>query len=355
MTTGPLPAHLAAYRDRSILITGGLGFIGSNLAHALLPARPRRILLIDCLVPDCGGNPFNLEGIRDQVAVERVDLGDREAVAPLLSGVDWIFNLAGHVSHIDSMRNPLLDLKLNASDHVAFLEACRQVAPKARIVFTSTRQVYGRPEYLPLDEKHPTRPVDVNGVSKLAAEHFHRVYHQAHGLKSVILRLTNTYGPRQLVRHARQGFIGWFVRQALDGEEIKLYGDGKQLRDLAYVEDVVEGLLRAGACDAAYGQTLNLGGGPATSLREIAELVVQAAGAGKIGFMPWPEEKRAIDIGSAQTSYAQATALFDWQPRTELAVGLEAMIEYYRRHRSAYWGTPSATSDSRPIGAVPPQ
>jgi UDP-glucose 4-epimerase len=355
MSSRPLPAHLAAYRDRSILVTGGLGFIGSNLAHALLPARPRRLVLLDCMVPDCGGNDFNLEGIRDQVEVARVDLGDRAAVEPLLSGVDAIFNLAGHVSHIDSMRNPLLDLKLNASDHVSFLEGCRAVAPRARIVFTSTRQVYGRPEYLPLDEQHPTHPVDVNGVNKLAAEHFHRIYHTAHGLRSVILRLTNTYGPRQLVRHARQGFIGWFVRQALDGEEIKLYGDGKQLRDLAYVDDVVAGLLRAGACEAAYGQTLNLGGAPAATLHEIAELVVQAAGSGSIGFMPWPEEKRAIDIGSCQTSYARATALFGFEPRTGLAAGIAAMIEYYRRHRNAYWAGPDATSAARPIGAAPPK
>ncbi|HWN80605.1 MAG TPA: GDP-mannose 4,6-dehydratase, partial [Candidatus Udaeobacter sp.] len=183
-----LHPYLAAYRGRTVLITGGLGFIGSNVAQALAAASPKRLLLVDSLVPDCGANPFNIEGIQAQVEVHRVDIGDREAITPLLQGVDLVFNLAGHVSHIDSMRQPLLDLKLNASDHLAFLESCRQVAPEARIVFTSTRQVYGRPEYLPLDEQHPTRPVDVNGVNKLAAEHFHRVYHTAHGLRSVTLR-----------------------------------------------------------------------------------------------------------------------------------------------------------------------
>ena len=358
----PLPPHLAAYRGQTVLVTGGLGFIGSNVAQALAVASPNRLILVDSMVPDCGANPFNIEGIREQVEVHRVDIGDRDAITPLLLGVDVIFNLAGHVSHIDSMRQPLLDLKLNTSDHVTFLECCRQVSPQARIVFTSTRQVYGRPEYLPLDEEHPTRPVDVNGVNKLAAEHFHRVYHSAHGLRSVILRLTNTYGPRQLVRHARQGFIGWFVRQALDGEEITLYGDGMQLRDLAFVGDVVEGLLKAGASDAAYGQTLNLGGGPPASLREIAEIVVRTAGSGSIGFVPWPEEKRAIDIGSCNTSYERAAALFDWQPRTPLDQGLGEMIEYYRRHRSAYWTaagaaadpSPSRSTTSKPIGTTRP-
>jgi len=236
------------------------------------------------------------------------------------------------------MRDPLLDLKLNAADHVSFLETCRQVAPDARIIFSSTRQVYGRPDYLPVDEKHPVRPVDVNGVNKLAGEHFHLVYHQVHHLRAVILRLTNTYGPRQLVRHARQGFIGWFVRLIVDGEEVKLYGDGMQLRDLAYVEDVVEGLLRAGAAEEAYGQVLNLGGSEPTPLLTITRLLIAAAGTGSVTLVPWPPEKQAIDIGSCYCDYGAATRLIGWRPRTELAAGLGAMVRYYQQHRAQYWG-----------------
>ena len=330
------------YAGKRVIVTGGMGFIGSNVAHALVEARAASVILLDSMVPDCGANPFNLEGIRDRVELYRVEIGDQAAVGPLLSGADYVFNLAGHVSHIDSMKQPLLDLKLNASDHLAFLEACRAHAPAARIIFSSTRQVYGRPAYLPFDEAHPTAPVDVNGVNKLSAEHFHRVYHEVHGLKSAIIRLTNTYGPRQLVRHARQGFIGWFVRQALDGETITLYGDGMQLRDLAYIDDVVEGLLRAGAAEATYGRTLNLGGGPPVPLKEIADIIVRAAGSGRVGTVPWPPEKRAIDIGSCHTSYALATELCGWRPRTELATGLLTMVEFYRRHRTHYWPLPAA-------------
>ncbi len=334
----PNDDHLKAYAGRTILVTGGLGFIGSNLAHRLAECPDARIILVDCLVPGCGANPFNIDGLSGRVEVHQVDIGDAAAMAPLLAGVDYIFNLAGNVSHIDSMRSPLLDLKLNAADHLSLLETCRQVAPAARIIYSSTRQVYGRPDYLPVDEKHPLRPVDINGVNKLAGEHFHLVYHYVHGLRSVILRLTNTYGPRQLVRHARQGFIGWFVRLAVDGEEIKLYGDGTQLRDLAYVSDVADGLLRAGACEDAYGQVVNLGGSEPTPLLTIAHHLIAAAGRGSVTLVPWPEEKRAIDIGSCYCDYSRATQLLGWQPRTELAQGLAAMVAYFTQHRAHYWG-----------------
>ncbi len=334
----PNDSYLSAYAGRTVLVTGGLGFIGSNLAHHLAACPGTRLLLVDCLVPDCGGNPFNIEGLAGRVEVHHADIGDAKAMAPLLAGVDYVFNLAGNVSHIDSMRDPLLDLKLNAADHVSLLETCRRVAPDARIIYSSTRQVYGRPDYLPVDEKHPVRPVDVNGVSKLAGEHFHLVYHQVHHLRSVILRLTNTYGPRQLVRHSRQGFIGWFVRLIVDGGEVKLYGDGMQLRDLAYVDDVVEGLLRAGAVEDAYGQVLNLGGSEPTPLLTITRLLIAAAGTGSVTLVPWPPEKQAIDIGSCYCDYGAATRLIGWRPRTELAAGLGAMVAYYREHRAHYWG-----------------
>ncbi len=337
----PNDGYLGAYPGRTVVITGGLGFIGSNLARALAGLGGVRIVVLDRLVPDLGGHPFNLDGIAGRVEVHHLAIGDIEAVTPLLSGADFIFNLAGSVSHIDSMQQPLLDLELNTADHLAFLEACRRACPRARIVFSSTRQVYGRPDYLPVDERHPARPVDVNGVHKLAAEQYHQVYHQVHGLRSAILRLTNTYGPRQLVRHARQGFIGWFVRQALDGEEIKIYGDGTQVRDMNYVDDVVEALLRAGAAAEAYGQILNLGGPEPALLIDIARTLVRVAGSGSVSLVPWPAEKRVIDIGDCYCDYRRAIEVLGWRPRTDLATGLGRMVEFYRQHREQYW-TPVA-------------
>jgi UDP-glucose 4-epimerase len=348
----PNDRYLDAYPGRTVVITGGLGFIGSNLAHALAGLDDVRLVVLDSLVPDLGGHPFNLDGIAGPVAVHRVAIGDTEAVTPLLSGADLIFNLAGSVSHIDSMKQPLLDLELNASDHLAFLEACRRACPGARIVFSSTRQVYGRPDYLPVDEEHPARPVDVNGVHKLAAEQYHQIYHHVHGLPSVILRLTNTFGPRQLVRHARQGFIGWFVRQAIDGEEIKIYGDGTQVRDMNYVDDVVEALLRAGAAEEACGRILNLGGPQPALLIDIARSLVRVAGSGSVSLIPWPPEKRAIDIGDCYCDYRRAMQVLGWRPRTDLATGLRGMVEFYRRHREQYWSpVPAPAAPAAPLPA----
>jgi len=349
----PSDNHLETYRDRTVLITGGLGFIGSNLAHHLAALGGVRLFLVDSLVPDCGANPFNLHGIADRVEVHEVAIGNTEAVTPLLRGVDVIFNLAGSVSHIDSMRNPMLDLELNTADHLAFLEACRRACPEARIVFSSTRQVYGRPEHLPVEESHPLRPVDLNGVHKLAAEQYHSIYHRVHNLRSVTLRLTNTYGPRQLVRHARQGFIGWFVRQAIDGEEIKIYGDGMQVRDLAYVDDTVEALLRAGSCEAALGRILNLGGIEPVPLIQIARLLTEIAGAGSVSLVPWPPEKRAIDIGDCYTDRRLAREVLGWEPRTQLADGLRRMVAYFKQHRDRYWTPAVAPAAAAPAAAEP--
>lgn len=336
--------YLGAYAGRTVLVTGGLGFIGSNLARRLAELGGVRIILVDSMVPDLGGNLFNVEGITDQIEVHKVSMGNGDAVTPLLAGVDVVFNLAGSVSHIDSMKMPLLDLELNTSDHLAFLEACRGACPQARIVFTSTRQVYGRPEYLPVDESHPVRPTDINGVNKYATEQYHSIYHRVHGLRSVILRLTNTYGPRQLVRHARQGFVGWFVRLAIDDENITLYGDGKQLRDLTYIDDAVEALLRAGACEAALGQTLNLGGPEPVSLVKIAQILTAAAGSGNVRLVPWPPEKRAIDIGDSYCDFRLAREILGWEPRVGVTDGLSRMVSFYQRHRDRYWTAEAAQS-----------
>jgi UDP-glucose 4-epimerase len=254
-----------------------------------------------------------------------------------VQGQDLLFNLAGQVSHIDSMSDPFADLEINARAQLSILEACRHENPTIKIVYAGTRQQYGKPDYLPLDEKHLQHPTDVNGVNKLAGEWYHIVYHTAYGLRTSSLRLTNTYGPRQLMRHNRQGFIGWFVRLAVEGKEIHLYGDGRQLRDLTYVDDVVDAFLRAGATDATNGEVYNLGGQQPISLVELAHLLVEIAGRGSVRLVPWPEERKRIDIGDVYSSYAKIETVLGWRPTTTLPDGLARTVDYYRQHWPHYW------------------
>mgnify|MGYP001181040654 CR=1 FL=1 len=328
--------HLLAYRDRSVLITGGLGFIGSNLARRLVDLGAQ-VTVVDSLIPDYGGNPFNLAGYADRLQINIADVRDPYAMRALVQGHDLLFNLAGQVSHIDSMTDPLADLEINARAQLSILEACRHENPMIRIVYAGTRQQYGKPQYLPLDENHLQHPTDVNGVNKLAGEWYHIVYHTAYGLRTSSLRLTNTYGPRQLLKHNRQGFIGWFVRLAVEGKEIQLYGDGSQLRDLTYVEDVVDAFLRVGANDTACGQVYNLGGEQPINLYQLATLIVEIAGQGAVRLVPWPEERKKIDIGDVYSSYAKIEAALGWQPTTDLRTGLSKMIAYYQQYGKHYW------------------
>ena len=279
--------YLDDYAGRTVLITGGLGFIGSNLARRLVELGAR-VTVVDSLLPDYGGNRFNLAGYEERLRVNIADVRDPYSMRALVQGQDLIFNLAGQVSHMDSMTDPFTDLDINTRSQLSILEACRYENPTVKIVYAGTRQQYGKPRYLPLDEDHLQAPTDVNGVNKLAGEWYHIVYHNAYGLRTTSLRLTNTYGPRQLIKHNRQGFIGWFIRLAVEGKTIQLYGDGSQLRDLTYVDDVVDAFLRAGMSDAANGRVYNLGGQGPISLRALADLIVAVAGQGEVVCIPWP-------------------------------------------------------------------
>jgi UDP-glucose 4-epimerase len=329
-------SHDSLYKGRSVLITGGLGFIGSTLARRLVEIGGVRVVIADALIAGQGGNAFNIRGIEDSVDVHNVDLRDAQGVSSLVAGKDYIFNLAGSVSHVDSMLDPQQDLELNCRAPLVLLDACRRRNPGCKIVFTSTRQVYGRPLYLPLDEQHPLTPIDVNGVHKLAAENYHLLYHRLCGMRSVCLRLTNTYGPRQLLQHNRQGFIAWFVRQALEGGEIELFGDGRQRRDLSYVDDVVDALLLAGASDSANGEVFNLGGEEPVSLREVAEALVALTGRGTVRITSFPPERREIDIGDAYSSFGRIERVLGWRPRTQWRTGLARTIEFYNANFAHY-------------------
>jgi Nucleoside-diphosphate-sugar epimerases len=324
------------YRGRSILITGGLGFIGSNLARQLVTFDDVKVVILDALIPGQGGNTFNLSGIENRVTVHFGDMRDEKIINHLVAGMDYVFNLAGQASHIDSLLYPRRDLELNCEAQLTLLEACRNFNPHVKIVFTSTRQVYGHALYLPADEEHRLAPVDINGIHKLTAEHYHLLYHRIYGTRAVCLRLTNTYGPRQLLNHNRQGFIAWFVRQALMGGAIQLYGEGLQRRDLNYVDDVVEALLLAGASERAEGEVFNLGGGEPTSLAEVAAQLIALTGNGTLQAAPFPPELQLIDIGNSWLSYRKIETALGWRPRTSLHVGLTRTVEFYRQHLPHY-------------------
>lgn len=328
---------LSFYRGRRVLITGGLGFVGSNLARRLVDLGAE-VLLVDALLPETGANPFNLDGIEDRVSTRITDVRDVLAMERLVVDREIIFNLAGQVSHIDSMRDPFTDLEINCRSQLSLLEACRRHNPSAKIVFASTRQLYGKADYLPVDEKHPVRPTDVNGVDKAAGERYHIIYYSVYGIRTTALRLTNTYGPRMLVKNNRQTFVGWFVRQALDGEEILIFGDGNQLRDLTYVDDVVEAFLLAGGSDAANGEVFNLGGLEPISLRELTQILVELSKSpGGYRLAPFPDENKAIDIGSYYADYSKIRRVLGWEPQIALREGLERTVAFYREHKDHYW------------------
>lgn len=324
------------YLNKNILITGGLGFIGSNLARALV-TQGAKVTLVDSLIPQYGGNPFNVDDIRDKVTVNVCDVRDPFAMAYLLQGKDYLFNLAGQTSHMDSMSDPQTDLDINATAQLSILEACRKANPGIKIVFASTRQLYGKPDYLPVDEKHPIRPVDVNGINKLAGEWYHLLYNNVYGIRACALRLTNTYGPGMRVKDARQTFLGIWVRLLLEGKPIKVFGDGLQLRDFNYVDDCVEALLLAGASDQANGKVYNLGSMEVVGLKALAEMMVGLGYGGTFELIPFPPERKAIDIGDYYSDFSLITQELGWTPKVDLQEGLKRTIAYYQAHQAQYW------------------
>ena len=329
----------AALAGKHVLVTGGLGFIGSTLAHRLAGAGAH-VTLVDSLVPEYGGNPFNVADLRDRVRVNVADVRDPHSMNHLVRGQDFLFNLAGQTCHLDSMRDPATDLEINCRAQLSILEACRRHNPSVRIVFSSTRQIYGAPRYLPVDENHPLAPVDVNGVNKLAGEGYHLVYHRAHGLRTSILRLTNTYGPRMRVKDDRQTFLGVWLKRLLDGEPILVFGDGTQLRDFNFVEDVVDALLLAATDERAVGEVFNLGAPDWLSLKELAEMLVGLHAGGEYRLVPFPGERKRIDIGSYYADFGRIADRLGWRPRVSLREGLARTLAFYAENAGRYWDRP---------------
>lgn len=324
------------FKDARVLITGGIGFIGSNLARSLV-GLGARVTLADSLIPQYGGNLRNIVDIQDRVTVNVCDVRDRFAFEYLVREQDYLFNLAGQTSHLDSMTDPQSDLDINAAAQLSILEACRRINPQIRLVFASTRQLYGRPDYLPVDEKHPIRPVDVNGINKLAGEGYHLLYSSVYGIRASVLRLTNTYGPGMRVKDARQTFLGIWVRQLLQGEPIKVFGDGTQLRDFNYVDDCVDALLRAAADDTAVGKVYNLGSSEVVTLIDLARMLTALVPGSRFETVPFPPERKAIDIGDYYSDFSLIRRELGWQPAIDLQAGLTRTLDYFRANGAHYW------------------
>lgn len=332
--------YTTTFREKNILITGGLGFIGSNLAIKLVELGAR-IVLVDSLIPSYGGNLFNIEPVKDKVTINIADVRDEYSMVYLVKGQDYLFNLAGQTSHIDSMNDPYTDMEINCRSQLSILEACRKHNPEIKIVFASTRQIYGIPEYLPVDEKHPLHPTDVNGINKMAGEWYHILYNNVYGIRACALRLTNTYGPRMRIKDARQTFLGLWIRQVLEGEEIKVFGDGTQLRDFNYIDDTVEAFLITASSNEANGLIFNLGSTEYISLRDLARLLIEINGKGTYEVVPFPPDRKKIDIGSYYSNYEKIHKRLSWKPKVMLKHGLTSTLEYYKKYGNRYQGQES--------------
>ena len=329
-----MASDMSNFQGKRVLITGGLGFIGSTLAVELLRLNAK-VTLIDSLEPNYGGNRTNIEGYEDDINIVIDDVRNASAIKQLIKNQDFLFNLAGQTSHLDSMQDPETDLAINCTAQLSILESCRHHNPSIRTVFASTRQIYGTPQYLPVDEKHPLRPVDVNGINKLAGEQYHLLYNNVHGLRSSVLRLTNTIGPRMRVKDARQTFLGIWIRRLLEGEAFEVWG-GKQLRDLTDVDDCVQALLQAALNPSTYGKAYNLGGSETVSLETLAKLLIKIHGQGSFNLCPFPKERAAIDIGDYYASDALFRQATGWEPKITLRETLKRTLDFYTQNLTHY-------------------
>jgi UDP-glucose 4-epimerase len=322
------------FAGRRILITGGAGFIGSNLAHRLA-GLGAEVTLVDSLIPEYGGNLFNLKGLEGKVKLNISDVRDEHSMHHLVQGQDVLFNMAGQTSHLDSMEDPYTDLHINCLAQLHILEACRKYNPSIKIVFAGTRQIYGKPQYLPVDEKHILGPTDVNGINKMAGEWYHILYNNVYAIRTCSLRLTNTYGPRMRVKDARQTFLGVWVRLAVEGKPFAVW-EGAQLRDFTYIDDAVDAFLAAAQSDEANGRIFNVGGDAVVSLRELADLLVEVNGGGTYEVKTFPAERKRIDIGDYYADDRLMRSMLGWQPRVSLKEGLASTIAFYRENMGVY-------------------
>lgn len=325
---------MSTFKNANIMITGGLGFIGSNLARRLV-SLGAHVLLVDSLIPEYGGNIHNIQGIEHKVKVNISDVRDPHSFKYLIRGQDYLFNLAGQTSHMDSMADPFTDMEINAHAQLAILEACRKYNPGIKIVFASTRQIYGKPDYLPVDEKHPLRPVDVNGINKMAGEWYHILYNNVYGIRSCVLRLTNTIGPRMRIKDARQTFVGIWIKFLLEEKPFEVWG-GEQLRDFTFVEDCIDAMLLAVSSEKANGKIYNLGGKEIVSLRHLADHLIKINKKGTFVVKEFPEERKKIDIGDYYSDFTLISEELGWAPETPIEEALQKTIDFFRANLEYY-------------------
>ena len=320
---------------KNIIISGGLGFIGSNLAKKLVDLGAN-VTIIDSLIRAYGGNLWNIEPIKDKVKINISDVRDEHSMEHLIQNQDFFFNLAGQTSHLDSMNNPFIDLEINGKAQLAMLEACRKYNPTVKIIFASTRQLYGHPQYLPVDEAHPTVPVDVNGINKLTGEMYHILYFKVYNIKTSVIRLTNTYGPHMRIKDARQTFLGIWIKNLLENKPIQIFGDGSQLRDYNYIDDVVDAFLLVAGSDKLDGSVFNLGNDDPISLKATAEIMIEENKGGEYIFLPFPEDLKKIDIGDFYSDFSKIKNVLGWTPEVSNRLGFKKTIEYFRKNLSHY-------------------
>lgn len=324
------------YAGKKVLVTGGLGFLGSNLARRLCELGAK-VALLDSLLKSHGGNPFNIADFKKKVRWHKGDIRNKALVEKLIEGAEILFNIAAQTSHTDSMKNPWLDVDINTRGQITLLEACRRLNPRIRIVYCSTRAVYGSSSKSVIDEETSPNPMDIYSANKLAGENYHRIYAKVFGLNATILRVANGYGPRAQMKEPSFGILNWFIRLALDDQPIKIFGDGRQVRDYAYVEDIVQAFLKTAEKQDLPGEVLNVGSGRGVPLIDIVKDVVRIAGTGKITYVPWPETNKKIDVGDFVADVGKIKTRTGWEASMELERGLRETIVFYRKHKRHYW------------------
>jgi len=328
---------LSVLKGKNVLVTGGLGFIGSNLSIRLVELGAR-VTIVDNMMPRLGGNLYNIREVADRVHINFSDVRDSHSMDYLVKGQEYIFHLAGQVNHVDSIRNPIQDLDINCRGTLVLLESCRKHNRQARIIFAGTRGEYGSSVTLPVAEDHPTNPKGIYAVTNLTAEKMVLVYHDVHKIPGACLRITNTYGPRHQMAHDEYGVLNWFVRKAIDDEEIPVFGDGRILRDFLFVDDLVECFLEVAVCERSYGEVFNVGTGIPVSFFDLAREIVRLAGTGKVSFTEFTKERKEVEPGDYYTDISKIKGVVGWTPQTGLEEGLRKTIAFYREHKKAYWG-----------------
>lgn len=332
-----MSGDLGVFRGKNVLVTGGLGFIGSNLSIRLVELGAR-VTIVDNMMPRLGGNLYNVREVADRVHINFSDVRDSHSMDYLVKGQEYIFHLAGQVNHVDSIRNPIQDLDINCRGTLVLLESCRKHNPETKIIFAGTRGEYGASVTLPVAEDHPTNPKGIYAVTNLTAEKMVLVYHDVHKIPGTCLRITNTYGPRHQMAHDEYGVLNWFIRKAIDDEEIPVFGDGRILRDFLFVDDLVACFLQAALCERAYGEVFNVGTGIPISFFEVAREIVRVAGTGKVSFKEFTKERKEVEPGDYYTDISKIKRVVGWEPETSLEEGLRRTIAFYREHKKAYWG-----------------